>query len=543
MIASEARVINVLLVEDDPGDVLMTREAFEEYLHNRLDVVSDGSEALAYLRREGEYADAPRPDLILLDLNLPRRDGREVLAEVKADVNLRTIPVIVLTTSQADEDVLKSYQLHANAYVTKPVDFDGFIEAIRQIDHFFVSVVQLPAGRRLSRPFRVGTGPTVGWPRDDRCSLRHRRPRRRHPRPPAALPRAGPQGRRVRAHPGDPRPPAHRRRAGDVLGDVERALLLQVVQGAPALLRRDHHRRDAGARCSPGIGENAGVVDIGDGWAVTFKVESHNHPSYVEPYQGAATGVGGIVRDIMAMGARPVAVMDQLRFGPADAPDTAPGAARRGRAASAATATRLGLPNIGGEVVFDAVLRGQPAGQRRCASGCCARRTCTWRSPPAPATRSSCSARAPGSTASAASRCWRQRDVRRRRGAAAGPQEAARRCRSATRSPRRCSSSAASSCSPPGLVVGIQDLGGAGLSCATSELASAGDGGMRVELDTRAAARHRHDARRDPLQRVAGADVRGRAPRTNVDAFLAVCAQVGRAGHRDRRGHRRRPAA
>jgi CheY-like chemotaxis protein len=146
MIASEARVINVLLVEDDPGDVLMTREAFEEYLNNRLDVVSDGSEALAYLRREGEYADAPRPDLVLLDLNLPRRDGREVLAEVKADVNLRTIPVIVLTTSQADEDVLKSYQLHANAYVSKPVDFDGFIEAIRQIDHFFVSVVQLPTG-------------------------------------------------------------------------------------------------------------------------------------------------------------------------------------------------------------------------------------------------------------------------------------------------------------------------------------------------------------------------------------------------------------
>jgi CheY-like chemotaxis protein len=146
MIASAARVINVLLVEDDPGDVLMTREAFEEYLHNHLDVVSDGSEAIAYLRREGEYADAPRPDLILLDLNLPRRDGREVLAEVKADEALRTIPVIVLTTSQADEDVLRSYQLHANAYVTKPVDFDGFIEAIRQIDHFFVSVVQLPTG-------------------------------------------------------------------------------------------------------------------------------------------------------------------------------------------------------------------------------------------------------------------------------------------------------------------------------------------------------------------------------------------------------------
>jgi CheY-like chemotaxis protein len=146
MISSEVRVINVLLVEDDPGDVLMTREAFEEYLNNRLDVVSDGADALAYLRREGEYADAPRPDLILLDLNLPRRDGREVLAEIKADDSLRHIPVIVLTTSRADEDVLRSYQLHANAYVTKPVDFDGFIEAIRQIDHFFVSVVQLPTG-------------------------------------------------------------------------------------------------------------------------------------------------------------------------------------------------------------------------------------------------------------------------------------------------------------------------------------------------------------------------------------------------------------
>ena len=144
MIASEVRVINVLLVEDDPGDVLMTREAFEEYLNNRLDVVGDGAEAIAYLRREGEYADAPRPDLILLDLNLPRRDGREVLAEVKADESLRHIPVIVLTTSQADEDVLRSYQLHANAYVTKPVDFDRFIAVVRQIDDFFLTVVKLP---------------------------------------------------------------------------------------------------------------------------------------------------------------------------------------------------------------------------------------------------------------------------------------------------------------------------------------------------------------------------------------------------------------
>jgi CheY-like chemotaxis protein len=142
----EVRCINVLLVEDDPGDVLMTREAFEDYLHNRLDVVTDGAAAMSYLKKEAPYEDVPRPDLILLDLNLPRRDGREVLAEVKADPNLTAIPVIVLTTSQAEEDVLRSYQLHANAYVTKPVDFEGFIEAIKQIDHFFVSVVQLPSG-------------------------------------------------------------------------------------------------------------------------------------------------------------------------------------------------------------------------------------------------------------------------------------------------------------------------------------------------------------------------------------------------------------
>ena len=144
MIASEARVINVLLVEDDPGDVLMTREAFEEYLHNRLDVVSDGSEALAYLRREGEYADAPRPDLILLDLNLPRMDGREVLREVKDDPILKTIPVIVLTTSAAEEDILKSYELHANAYVTKPVAFEAFFSAVRGIEDFWLALVHLP---------------------------------------------------------------------------------------------------------------------------------------------------------------------------------------------------------------------------------------------------------------------------------------------------------------------------------------------------------------------------------------------------------------
>ena len=143
--AVEATPIEVLLVEDDPGDVLMTQEAFEEHrIGNRLSVVSDGVEALAYLRREDPYADAVRPDLILLDLNLPRRDGRQVLQEIKNDESLRQIPVVVLTTSQRDEDILRSYQLHANAYVTKPVDFDRFIKVVRQIDDFFVTVVKLP---------------------------------------------------------------------------------------------------------------------------------------------------------------------------------------------------------------------------------------------------------------------------------------------------------------------------------------------------------------------------------------------------------------
>jgi CheY-like chemotaxis protein len=137
--------IEVLLVEDDPGDVLMTKEAFEEHkLRNRLSVVSDGDEALSYLRQEGVHRDAPRPDLILLDLNLPRRDGRQVLEEIKSDPDLRRIPVVVLTTSQADEDILRSYQLHANAYVTKPVDFERFVNVVKQIDEFFVSVVKLP---------------------------------------------------------------------------------------------------------------------------------------------------------------------------------------------------------------------------------------------------------------------------------------------------------------------------------------------------------------------------------------------------------------
>jgi CheY-like chemotaxis protein len=140
-----ARPIEILLVEDDPGDVLMTREALEDSkVINNLHVVDNGEEAVAFLHRQGDHAGAPRPDLVLLDLNLPRLDGREVLAQIKADDDLRRIPVVVLTTSEAEEDVLRSYDLHANAYVTKPVDFEQFSEVIRQIDDFFITVVRLP---------------------------------------------------------------------------------------------------------------------------------------------------------------------------------------------------------------------------------------------------------------------------------------------------------------------------------------------------------------------------------------------------------------
>ncbi len=141
--AESGRPVEILLVEDNPGDVRLTREALKGG-KARLSVAADGEEALAFLRREGGHANAPRPDLILLDLNLPRRDGRQVLEEIKKDDSLGRIPVVVLTTSAADEDILRSYQLHANAYVTKPVDFERFIAVIRQIDEFFVSVVKLP---------------------------------------------------------------------------------------------------------------------------------------------------------------------------------------------------------------------------------------------------------------------------------------------------------------------------------------------------------------------------------------------------------------
>ena len=140
-----SQVVDVLMVDDDEGDVLMTKEAFEYYkIGNRLHVVSDGDQALAFLRRTGPYADAPRPGLILLDVNLPRRSGLEVLAELKQDPDLLLIPVVMLTTSRAEEDIVRSYSLHANAFVSKPVDFEHFIDAIRQIDNFFLTLVCLP---------------------------------------------------------------------------------------------------------------------------------------------------------------------------------------------------------------------------------------------------------------------------------------------------------------------------------------------------------------------------------------------------------------
>jgi CheY-like chemotaxis protein len=139
------RPAEVFLVEDNPGDVRLTQEVLKEAkVSNRLSVAPDGVEALAFLRREGSYQDAPSPDLILLDLNLPKKDGREVLAEIKADAMLRKIPVVILTTSKAEEDVLRSYQLHANCYVTKPVDLSSFISVVRSIEDFWLCVVKLP---------------------------------------------------------------------------------------------------------------------------------------------------------------------------------------------------------------------------------------------------------------------------------------------------------------------------------------------------------------------------------------------------------------
>jgi two-component system, chemotaxis family, response regulator Rcp1 len=137
--------IEILLVEDSPGDARLTIEALKDAkVLNHISIAEDGVEAMAFLRQEGQHATAPRPDLILLDLNLPRKDGREVLAEVKADESLAQIPVVVLTTSQAEQDIVKSYQLHANCYITKPVDLDQFMTVIKAVESFWLTVVRLP---------------------------------------------------------------------------------------------------------------------------------------------------------------------------------------------------------------------------------------------------------------------------------------------------------------------------------------------------------------------------------------------------------------
>jgi len=140
--------IEILLVEDSPADVRLTIEALKEAkVANRLTVMDDGVKAIDFLQRNGSHSDAPRPDLILLDLNLPRKDGREVLAEIKADPVLRRIPVVVLTTSNAQEDVLKAYELHANCYITKPVDFRQFMKVVKAIEDFWLTIVKLPSER------------------------------------------------------------------------------------------------------------------------------------------------------------------------------------------------------------------------------------------------------------------------------------------------------------------------------------------------------------------------------------------------------------
>jgi CheY-like chemotaxis protein len=141
----KAAPVEILLVEDNPGDVRLTKEALKEgKVYNNLHWAKDGVEALEFLRRQGKHANAPRPDIILLDLNLPKKDGREVLSVIKSDDHLKHIPVVVLTTSKAEEDVLRSYELHANCYVTKPVDLDKFIRVVKSIDSFWLTVVTLP---------------------------------------------------------------------------------------------------------------------------------------------------------------------------------------------------------------------------------------------------------------------------------------------------------------------------------------------------------------------------------------------------------------
>jgi CheY-like chemotaxis protein len=154
----DERPVEILLVEDSPSDTELTVEALREArLRNHLSIAEDGVQALDFLRRQGKYEGAPRPDLIMLDLNLPRKDGREVLAEIKSDESLRAIPVVVLTTSRAEQDVLQAYQHHANCYITKPVDFEKFLNVVRSIESFWLMVVTLPSHGKSAQA--VGAGP------------------------------------------------------------------------------------------------------------------------------------------------------------------------------------------------------------------------------------------------------------------------------------------------------------------------------------------------------------------------------------------------
>ncbi len=146
-IATLGRPADFLLVEDNPGDVRLTQEALKSHkVQNNLHVVTDGEEAMAFLRKQGKYKDVPRPDIILLDLNLPKKDGREVLAEIKSDPLLKSIPVVIVTSSEAEQDVIKSYNLNANCYVTKPVILDQFIKVVQSINDFWLTIVKLPGG-------------------------------------------------------------------------------------------------------------------------------------------------------------------------------------------------------------------------------------------------------------------------------------------------------------------------------------------------------------------------------------------------------------
>ena len=147
-LSKRIRPVEILLVEDNPGDIRLTKEAMKEAkIINNLNVVEDGVEALAYLRKKGKFKDANRPDLILLDINLPKKNGREVLAEIKQDKNLKQIPVIILTISKAEEDIIKTYELHANCFITKPVDMDQFIKVVKSIEYFWFSIVKLPPNK------------------------------------------------------------------------------------------------------------------------------------------------------------------------------------------------------------------------------------------------------------------------------------------------------------------------------------------------------------------------------------------------------------